>query len=121
MNEKYNYLVSVMEDVRQFINENYTLGEMIEECEDKEAFFDKLYDECLMSDSVTGNASGSYYCNSWKAEDALCHNMDLLEEVCEYFDGDMGELIKRGAEYCDVAIRCYILQPAIINILRSME
>lgn len=64
--------------------------------EDELAMF--LDEELWTYDSVTGNASGSYFCNAWKAEEAICHNLDLLEEVAEEF-GCPKDWRKYSAEY----------------------
>ena len=80
-----------------------------------------LNNDLWTCDYVTGNASGSYFCNSWKAESCLCHNMDLLAEAAAEFCGDLGEWVERGAEYCDVSIRCYLLGGAIAEALEEIE
>lgn len=74
---KYNYLEAVKEDVKNYIDSeiNFTDFDSLEELEEK------LNDELWTEDSVTGNASGSYYCNSYKAEESIAHNLDLLEEA----------------------------------------
>lgn len=96
---KYNYYEAVKNDAIEYIKEN--------DLQDKTQ--EELYDELFMSDSVTGNASGSYYCNAYKAEEALAHNLDLLKEALNEFGGDFNDALERGAEYCDVTIRCYVL------------
>lgn len=60
MSEKYNYLEAVKEDVREYINNEIKLLDFssLEELEEK------LNDDLWINDNVTGNASGSYYCNS---------------------------------------------------------
>lgn len=74
---KYNYLEAVKEDVKNYIDSeiNFTDFDSLEELEEK------LNDELWTEDSVTGNASGSYYCNSYKAEESIAHNWDLLQEA----------------------------------------
>ena len=71
---------------------------------------------------MTGNASGSYYCNAWKAEEALCHNLDLLGEAADEFgDESITNVLKQGPEACDVTIRCYLLSQAISAVLDELE
>ena len=80
---KYNYYEAVKNDALEYIKENNLQDKTQEE----------LYDELFISDSVTGNASGSYYCNTYKAEEALAHNTDLLIEALNefgYLDGING-------------------------------
>ena len=79
-----------------------------------------LYDEMFISDSVTGNASGSYTFNTWQAEENLCHNLDILKEACEEF-GDEGTNILESAETCDVTIRCYLLGQLLGDVLDELE
>ena len=105
---KYNYYEAVKNDAMEYIKEN--------DLQDKPQ--EELYDELFLADSVTGNASGSYYCNTYKAEEALAHNTDLLIEALNefgYLNGiDCTSMALRGvhnygAEWCDVIIRCYVL------------
>ena len=122
--EKYNYLEAIKADVRTYIDDEINLDDFSGPAEDREdlrqELEEKLNDDLWIADSVTGNASGSYYCNAWKAEEALCHNWDLLAEALEEFGEDFGEAVKRGAEYCDVTIRCYLLGQAISAVLDDM-
>ena len=122
--EKYNYLEAIKADVRAYIEEEINMDDFSGPAEDREdlrqELEEKLNDDLWIADSVTGNASGSYYCNAWKAEEALCHNWGLLAEALEEFGGDFGEAVKRGAEYCDVTIRCYLLGQAIAAVLDDM-
>lgn len=112
----YNYLESIKADVKEYINNEITLKDFT----DKEELEQKLNDDLWVEDSVTGNASGSYYCNAWKAEEALAHNWDVLEEALAEF-GCEGNPIEKGAEWCDVTIRCYLLGQAIAEVLEEME
>lgn len=68
-----------------------------------------LEERCWVCDAVTGNASGSFFFNAWKSEEAICHNFDLLAEALSEFGTDSSEALERGAEWCDVSIRCYVL------------
>jgi hypothetical protein len=114
---KYNYLSAVKEDVL-----NYIQWEKIEVTSDnREEIEQELYDTLFIEDSVTGNASGSYTFNRWQAEENICHNLNLLNEALEAFGGDFGKAVERGAEYCDVTIRCYLLSQAIAEVLDEVE
>lgn len=112
----YNYLESIKADVKNYIDNEITLKDFT----DREELEQKLNDDLWTEDSVTGNASGSYYCNAWKAEEALAHNWDVLEEALAEF-GCEGNPIEKGAEWCDVTIRCYLLGQAIAEVLEEME
>lgn len=111
--EKYNYHDAVREDVREYIKENVDLSEYA----DMDEAFDALNDMLWTADSVTGNGSGSYTFSNWKAEENLCHNMYLLKEACDEFGEDVSECIGRGAEVCDVTIRCYLLGRVLHEVL----
>ena len=114
--ERYNYLEQVTADAKQAILENLEYWNF----DTRDELLQIANDELWMDDSVTGNASGSYYCNAWKAEEALCHNLDVLVKAIEEWDS-VEELIKRGAESCDVAIRCYMLAQAIDEAIDELE
>lgn len=115
--ENYNYLEHVTEDAKTAILERMDEWEFNNREELEQVANDKLWIE----DSVTGNASGSYTCNAWYAEEYLCHNMDELADACEEFGQDIGEAGKQGAEYCDVTIRCYLLGQAISAAIDELE
>ena len=73
--------------------------------------WDAFYEDLFMDDSVTGNASGSYWFNSKKAEESLgkfVWDEDiiwLLEEMGDTIE----DVVKRGPEVADVIIRCAML------------
>lgn len=115
--EKYNYYETVKEDVLQYIRENINFADY----SDIDELSEKLFEDCWIDDGVTGNASGSYYCNSWKAEEALAHNLDLLAEALREFGGDCTNILDAGAETMDVTIRCYVLSSCIADALDEIE
>ena len=115
--ENYNYLEQVTNDAKEAILNNMEYWNF----DDREELEEVANDELWTNDGVTGNGSGSYYCSAWKAEEALCHNWDLLADACEEFGQDIGEAFKRGAEFCDVTIRCYLLGQAIAAALDELE
>jgi predicted PhzF superfamily epimerase YddE/YHI9 len=107
--ERYDYEHEVRSDLKQWLKDEYFPYKGIESAEDMtRRARDYAYDDAFVEDAVTGNASGSYFCNSWKAEEAVCHNLDLLREAIEEFGGDIGKAME-SAESADVTIRCYIL------------
>lgn len=116
MSEHYDYLVQVTSDAKEAILENMEYWDF----DDRDELEQVANDELWADDSVTGNASGSYYCNAWKAEEALCHNWDLLAEAISEFGGDT-DILQQGAEICDVTIRCYLLGQAIGAALDELE
>ena len=114
--EKYDYLEAVKEDVKSYIENEVELSDY----SDREELESYLSDELFTNDSVTGNASGSYTFSTWQAEENLCHNLDLLGEALQEFGSDM-DILKDGAEACDVTIRCYLLGQAINEVLDEMD
>ena len=105
----YNYFETMKEDVKEYLKGT------------SERDFQTLYDDMFIDDSITGNASGSYTFNTWKAEENIAHNMDLLKEDLEEFGGDYGEALEKGAEHCDVTIRCYLLGQVLQEVLEELE
>ena len=113
----YNYFEAVKADVLEYISENVNLAEWRG---DRDGLEEDLNDRLWIDDSVTGNASGSYTFSTWKAEENLCHNWDLLQDALSEFGFDENP-IERGAEWCDVTIRCYLLNQAISEALDELE
>lgn len=119
--EVYDYKEAVLNDVLEFIEDQVCLDDWKG---DRDGFAEWLNDYLWAEDSVTGNASGSYTFNTWKAEENLCHNWDLLEEaICELGCGSsiLAKTVAKGAEWCDVIIRCYLLPGAIEAALDKIE
>lgn len=120
MTGRYDYENAVREDVLDYIRENYDADEITEKLQERDEWEQELNDDLWTVDSVTGNASGSYTFNAWNAEEYVCHNLDLLGEALEEFGGIM-DVMKDGAEACDVTIRCYLLGGAISAALDELE
>ncbi len=116
--EKYDYLEEVKNDVLTWISRH---DFDLKQNEDESELANTLYDKLFCEDSVTGNASGSYTCNSWEAEENICHNLDLLGEALAEFGCGLEYLADNGAEACDVTIRCYVLPTAICNALEELK
>lgn len=117
---KYNYFESVKDDVREIAEEYKSVSEFAT-LEDYQQY---LYDELFVDDSVTGNASGSYYCNSYRAKEALEGNLELLRDAYNEF-GEEAETIANDFlneewEKMDVTIRCYVLGCVIWEITEEI-
>ncbi len=112
--EKYNYLEAVINDVRTYVQDN----NITVNSENYDEVYSSLYDDLFITDSVTGNASGSYTFNAWESEENLCHNLDLLKEALDEFGSDT--CIMDNAEACDVTIRCYLLGEAVSTVLNEI-
>ena len=113
--DKYNYFEAVKKDVMDYLKEN----EIKVTSSNRDEIEESLYDELFITDSVTGNASGSYTFNTWKAEEFLCHNLDLLKEALDEFGNDCN--ILESPESCDVTIRCYLLSQCLHEALDEVE
>lgn len=115
-NTDYNYMEAMIEDIKEYIKYEVTLSDY----SDRKELEEYLHDTLWTQDSVTGNASGSYTFNTYRAEEYICHNLDLLKEAIENF-GYTENVLEKGAEWCDVTIRCYLLVQAIEKVLDDME
>lgn len=115
--EKYNYFNAICEDIRNYINEH----DAKVTSSNREEMYDELYDKMWVSDNVTGNASGSYTFNAWQAEENIAHNWDLLEEALSEFGCNNINVIEKGAEWCDVTIRCYLLGQCLNDVLAGIK
>ena len=120
--ERYNYYKAVKNDILDLINfGDIDLEELAREHGDMNDIYDALYDDLFIDDAVTGNTSGSYTFNTWKAEEYICHNLDLLGEALQEFGCGPEYLIENGAEDADVIIRCYVLSEALQEALDEVE
>lgn len=125
--ERYDYFEAVKEDVKQWINDHDDWqadfadesGKWLRE-DNREDIEQDLNDRLFIEDSVTGNASGSYTFNTWQAEENLCHNLDLLGEALTEFCCEPNYITEKGAEACDVTVRCYLLGQAISEVLNEI-
>lgn len=123
----YDYLEHETQDVLNYLYDEHIFKDWsVEDFKDLngiENYEVQLNDALWCNDGVTGNGSGSYTFSSYKAEEYLTHNLDLLAEAVEEFGGEAAlvSLLKDGPEACDVTIRCYLLPVAISNALNEYE
>lgn len=115
--EKYDYSKAVSEDIREYLKNH----DIIVTTANRSELEDILRNDLMQEDSVTGNASGSYTFNYWRAEENICHNLDLLQDAADEYGCDLGEWIKGGAETCDVVIRCYLVPSCLSEVLDEVE
>ena len=103
------YYNEVYNDARDVASENFV--DYLENNDDFNDAWDAFYEDLFMDDSVTGNASGSYWFNSKKAEESL--GGFIWDEDIVWLLGEMGytieDVVKRGPEVVDVIIRCAML------------
>ena len=112
----YDYREAMKQDILKYIRENVDLSEFASLEELKK----KLNKDLWAVDSVTGNGSGSYTFNEDQAQKNICDNLDLLAEALEEFDCGY-DVLKAGAEACDVTIRCYLLGECIESAMDEVE
>lgn len=114
---KYPYKEAIKQDIRKYIAENAYKADLA----DLDEYAERLNDELWIDDAVTGNASGSYFFNTWRAEEALAHNWELLAEAMAEFGYDRENIIEKGAEVCDVIIRCYLLGECLAEVMDELK
>lgn len=118
---KYNYREAVTADVIDFIHEEINAADY----ENREALSEFLNDELWTCDSVTGNASGSYTFNAYKAKEYVFADPDTvaeaLQEFCVEAKTIADKFLSQDWEYFDVTARCYVLGQAIEAALDSIE
>lgn len=121
----YDYREAMKEDIKEYLKDNYSSEELKELLEDHEAFKETLNDDLWVTDSVTGNASGSYTFNCLKAQEYVIDNIELLHDAAQEFCEDaatIGEkFLDEEWEWFDVTIRCYLLNSIISEVLDEME
>lgn len=115
VNAPYDYREAVTDDIRENIGDYYDLKKF----DSRDEAFESLYEDFWDNDAVTGNGSGSYTFNAWRAENYLAHNWGLLAEALSefgYTDSDVN-ILEKGAEWCDSLIRCYLLSECLNAVL----
>ena len=119
--ERYDYHKAMYEDIRNAIEELGGLDAIenkMDSCYSEVEEY--LNDELWTWDSVTGNGSGSYWFNSYKAQCALIGNLDLLGDAIREFETDASKLC-RDPESADVTIRCYMLYQIIGEVVADLR
>lgn len=72
--------------------------------------WDEMYDALFADDAVTGNGSGSYFFNTWKATEAASGLVFDEGFIAEARAAGYGmELFTEGPETVDVVARCLAL------------
>ena len=117
----YNYMEAMKQDIKTYLEDEfeYRYSEM-----DHDELEQELYDDLLINDSVTGNASGSYtFCRATSKEYVI-DNMEICKEAIDEFCVDSNtvadKFLSEDWEYFDVTIRCYLLGQAIAEVLEEV-
>ena len=113
MTETYDYIEALIEDIKQYLEDNDINKNNVDE--------DELNDKLFNEDTVTGNGSGSYTFNTEQAKQNLIGNEDIVRNMIEEGfatpEGVMDWFLDGNYEAIDVAIRCYLLDQAISEVL----
>lgn len=115
----YNYYEQVLQAVEEAVKDGYSPEDL--EPVDLEDYAEKLNDALWVEDGVTGNASGSYFCNAYKAEEALAGNWELAVEALKEFGYNDINALEKGAEWVDCVARCYMLSQCIAEYIEDNE
>lgn len=106
------YCDNVLSDAKEFIDENIEYYDG----------WDEMQEALFLDDSVTGNASGSYYCNAAKAREAVSDAIfddEAIAAVREFgFDHIPTE---NGPETCDVILRLVALDTVLYQLEEYYE
>lgn len=117
----YDYREAVYNDVYDKVTEMLAEGTLDpKDYSNEDELAEYLHDQLWCDDNVTGNGSGSYTFNTYKAECHLAHNMDLLEEALDEFGVEPNSALLNDAEGNDVRIRCWLLRPSIDRVVEDL-
>lgn len=109
----YNYQLEMVDELESMLQDSdlsfdgKTRGEAYEELQD--LAFDR---------DLTGNRTGSYWCNELKSERALLGNFDLVQDALDDFGPqviDSSDLLT--GEHLDVLVREHLLPSVIDEVL----
>ena len=81
----YNYSEAIKDDIRNYLDNDFDWDTVRENEMDADELKEQLNDDLWIDDSVTGNASGSYTFNSYKAGEYVKENIDLCREMVNEF------------------------------------
>lgn len=112
--KNFNYSEDVKESVINFIQDEIDKLDFLESIK-KQNFYDCYYDDLFIDDSITGNASGSYYCNTMKAKESCLSDIETIEDAVNDSFIDMNKHFGEW-EYIDVSARCYVLSSVLSEI-----
>ena len=120
----YDYLEAVKDDVKEYIRNEVNAGDY----SDRDEMGEQIYDTLFSEDSVTGNASGSYTFNRYKAKkyiesdpEAYTYIRELVSEYGINAETVADKFLDEDWEYWDVSIRCYLLYQAVDKALEELE
>lgn len=122
--DRQDYIEQIKSDIKDYISENNVVL-FDEDGELDELAKEQLYDSLWIEDSVTGNGSGSYTFNSYKAHENIMDAGDVIREMVDEFGIEAEtvaeKFLNEDWEYWDVSIRCYLLGEALEEAIEEME
>ena len=116
--EKYDYREAIKSEMIDFLDWESEYGEL-GPYDSPDEMYDNLYERMMDCDSITGNESGQYCSSEWEAEECLCHNMDLLKDAFDCY-GYSTDYLEKGAQWCDVIVRCYLVGEVLSEVLSKV-
>ena len=115
-----DYRQEVKADIKQWLDDNgWTNEYILNEFETWQELFNELLDKFYLEDSITGNASGSYTFNTYKALENIINDRMTVAEAMDFYSDTTSaqELLETEAEKIDVMTRCYVLEDELENAL----
>lgn len=109
----YDYAQAVSRDIDRYLRDSQIKIDFDD--------LDALTFRCEMSDEITGNASGSYTMDQYKAQVCLLGNFGLLKQASDDIYPGF-DYIKEGPESADVIIRIHLVRkvlPAVLDELKA--
>ncbi|MBB1122801.1 hypothetical protein [Limosilactobacillus albertensis] len=106
----YNYQLEMVDELESMLKDS----DVSFDGKNRGEAFEELQDLAFDRD-LTGNRTGSYWCNELKSERALLGNFDLVQDALDDFGMESissPELV--SGEHLDVLVREYLL-PAVID------
>jgi len=114
MNNTYDYMEAIENDVLDYIKEEINLTDWEN---NRDGLEEHLNDVLWDNDNVTGNSCGTYTCDREKAREYVIDNLELVTLFADEFCVSNEELGKHFREddweWFDVSIRCYELSTGI--------
>lgn len=110
--QTYDYEAAVREDMQNYFYENRNYYDFSDDFESLLEYFKE--DENGIIERVTGNRTGSYFCCAYKAEEALLHNMNIINDILDSGLMTIEEIFCHddywNPERIDVIIRYYFFE-----------